>query len=381
MVRYRIFGMDFVLHRYRNLTTLLVVIATQLVLIAYQVKSGQDMRLLRVWSITAVTPLARFVEAIRAGTVGFVQDYFILLKAREENRNLKQDLDRFKLENQFLKTQLGDSERAKALAVFQTRIPSKTIAARVIANATGANSKVVYVDLGMVAGIQPGMAVITPDGIVGKVIAVYPTASQVMLITDPSFAAGVISLKGRARGALKGQGHGTLLVDYVPSEFKVELGEMFYTSGDDRIFPKGLPVGEVKMARPGRMYKEIFVAPTGFRNGLEEVLIVVEGVHQIEPGSQEQAPYSVMPAPPSTPGETPAQPQAQPSSTPATPQVTEADRLRDRYKKIGEAQGLRYGEGGRIPDFTQNPDSVRASSPSQQPAPAPPPSAPPHQQQ
>lgn len=372
--------MDFVLHRYRNLTTLLVVIAAQLVLIAYQVKSGQDMRLLRVWSITAVTPLARFVDAIRAGTVGFVEDYFVLLKAREENRRLKQDLDRLKLETQYLKTQLGDSERAKALSVFQTRIPSKTMAARVIANATGANSKVVYVDLGMVAGIQPGMAVITPDGIVGKVIAVYPTASQVMLITDPSFAAGVISAKGRVRGALKGQGHGTLVVDYVPAEFKVEPGEMFFTSGDDRIFPKGLPVGEVKMSRPGRMYKEIFVAPSGFRNGLEEVLIVIEGVHQIESATQEQAPYRVMPPPPGE-GEPPAVPDGQQPSTPATPQVTEADRLRDRYKKIGETQGVRYGEAGRIPDFTQNPEAVRAASPQSAPATPPPQQSPPPQQQ
>lgn len=357
--------MDFVLHRYRNLTTLLVVIAAQLVLIAYQVKSGQDTRLLRVWSITAVTPLARFVDAIRAGTVGFVEDYFILLKAREENRQLKGDLDKLKLENQFLKTQLGDGERAKALAVFQTRIPSKTMAARVIANATGANSKVVYVDLGMVAGIKPGMAVITPDGIVGKVLAVYPTASQVMLITDPSFAAGVISEKGRVRGALKGQGHGTLLVDYVPLEFKIENGERFFTSGDDRIFPKGLPVGEVKMTRPGRIYKEVFVVPSGFKNGLEEVLIVVEGVHQIDTASPEQVPYSVMPPPPGAPETDPAETAAGQGggNSPVTPQNTEADRLRDRYKKIGETQGVRYGEAGRVPDFTQNPDAVRASSP------------------
>ena len=70
-----------------------------------------------------------------------------------------------------------------------------------------------------------------------------------------------------------------MIVDYVQNEQKVEPGEWFYTSGDDRIFPKGLPVGEATVVRAGKSYKEIFVTPSGLQNGLEEVLIVIEGVH------------------------------------------------------------------------------------------------------
>lgn len=351
--------MDFILHRYRNLTVLLVVIAAQLVLLAYQVKSGGDVRLIRMWSVMAITPLARLVEVVRGGTIGFFRDYFILLNAREENRRIKEELGRLKIENQFLKTELSTADRARALAAFQSRTPSRTLAARIIANTTGANSKVVFVDRGAMAGVHPGMAVVTPDGIVGKVISVYPTASQVMLITDPSFAAGVVSAKHRVQGTLKGQGHGTLIVDYVPAELKVEVGEKFFTSGDDRIFPKGLPVGEVKVVRPGRSFKEIFIAPSGFSDGLEEVLIIVEGVHQVIPGIQPEASsYYVLPAAPQeeTGGREPA--------VAGTP-LTEADRLRDRYKRLSEAQGVRLGEGGRIPDFNANPDAPR-------PAPRPP---------
>ncbi|MBV6433835.1 MAG: hypothetical protein IANPNBLG_04063 [Bryobacteraceae bacterium] len=337
--------MDFILHRYKNLTVLLVVIAAQLVLLAYQVKSNQDMRLIRVWSVTAITPVARLVELIRGGTAGFMKDYFILLDAREENRRLRQEMGRIKLENQFLQTELSTADRARALAAFQSRTPSQTLAARIIANATGANSKVVYIDRGAAAGVQPGMAVVTPDGIVGKVIAVYPTASQVMLITDPSFAAGVISQKYRVHGTLKGQGHGTLIVDYVPSELKVEVGEKFFTSGDDRIFPKGLPVGEVKVVRPGRSYKEIFVAPSGFSQGLEEVLVIVNGVHQVIPGATpEQVPYHVLPAPE-------LEPEKPSPATVTEGPATEADRLKQHYLRLGQAQGVHYGVAGRIPDF------------------------------
>src|ERR1035441_692409 len=100
--------------------------------------------------------------------------------------------------------------------------------------------------VGTVSGVQRGMAVVTPDVIVGKVIPAYPTASQVLLITDPDFAAGVVTQKGQVHGTLKGQGTPQCKVDYVAFEEKVEPGEWVYTSGDDRIFPRGFRVGIVK---------------------------------------------------------------------------------------------------------------------------------------
>ena len=95
--------MEFFLNRYRNLTVLLVAIVAQLVLLAYQVKSNGEVRLIRVWAVSAVTPLARVIEAGRSGTVHFVRDYFVLLNVREENQRLKSDLDRTKMDNQYLR--------------------------------------------------------------------------------------------------------------------------------------------------------------------------------------------------------------------------------------------------------------------------------------
>ena len=81
------------------------------------------------------------------------------------------------------------------------------MAARVIATGAGTGSKVVFVDRGSNSEVEKGMAVVTPDGIVGKVIASFPGASEVLLITDSSFAAGVISQKNRVHGILKGRGY------------------------------------------------------------------------------------------------------------------------------------------------------------------------------
>jgi rod shape-determining protein MreC len=277
---------------------------------------------------------------------------------RGENKDLKSQLDKLKLENQFLKEELATAKRVEAMASFVQRNPSKTIGARIIGAGAGTNSKVVFIDRGSTSGVMKGMAVITPDGIVGKVTASYPTGSQVVLITDPTFACGVVSDKTRIHGTAKGQGNNQLLVDYIQNEQTVEASEIFYTSGDDRIFPKGLPVGPVRVSKPGKFFKEIYVAPTAFEKGLEEVLVVLEGVHQQIPdpslltgGGPET---KLLPPPPPDGGvATPTDPTA---TDPATTQpkrtaITDADKLIDRYKALGEQQGVSYGNGGKIPNF------------------------------
>ena len=197
------------------------------------------------------------------------------------------------------------------------------------------------------------MAVVTPDGIVGKVIAAYPTASEVLLVTDPDFAAGVISQKNGVRGTLKGQGTPSCKLDYVPVEEKIEVGEVLYTSGDDRIFPRGFPAGVVKVVRNGQPFKEILVEPSGLQHGLEDVLIIVEGVHQeipsVPPANQ---PVYIAPPPPA------AEPKTPPATEGGAPAQTgtEADRLRAVYKAVGDAQNHTFGEGlpgSKPPDFTQ----------------------------
>ena len=352
--------MDFFLSRYRNLTVLLIVIVAQLLLIAYQVKSNRDVALIRVWAVTAVTPVEQGLELVRRYTWGFVEDYFVLLGVRNQNEKLARENGQLKLENHYLKEELSTADRARALSVFQAHSPSKTVAARVIGNGTGANSKVVFVDRGSTSGVENGMAVVTPDGIVGKVVDAYPTASLVMLITDPTFAAGVVSQKNRVRGTLKGLGQSKCLVDYVQNEERVDIGEWFYTSGDDRIFPRGFPVGQVASVRNGRTFKEIYVAPVGLSGGVEEVLIMIQGVHMDIPDGDIASPgYKIMPAPPEASAD-PAQPAGQ-----STVLATDADRLREQYKQSGDAQHHVFGEGtpGSLPpDFTKIP-GIRGNAP------------------
>lgn len=340
--------------RYRNLAVLVMIIAAQLVLLAYQVRTKEDVSLLRSVTVTAVSPLAKALDHLRGSSTGFLDRYIFLVRAEQENRRLTSELDKMKLENQFLRTELTTADRVRALALFQQQTRSKTVAARIIGTGTGINSKAVFVDRGEADGVQRGMAVITPDGIVGKVTFVYPSAAQVLLITDPFFAAGVISQKTRVPGTLKGLGRSQVLVDHIQNEIKVEEGEWFFTSGDDRVFAKGLPAGQVRTVRQGKEFKEIFLDPAGLQRGLEEVLIVLEGVHQAIPEGTLPAsgPVTIMEPPPEqTEGE---------NSAPRTPALsTDADRLREKIQRIGEIQGVKIGTAGaRLPNFNMDPNQV-----------------------
>jgi rod shape-determining protein MreC len=337
--------MDSLLNRYRNITVLLLVLAAQLILLAVQVKNDQDIRFIRVWTITAVTPFARVVEWVRGGGAGFFRDYIHLHDADAENRRLRDEVGRLKMDKIFLENQVHEADRAKALQMFQAETQSKTIAARVILQGAASTGKMVYVDRGSSSGVERGMAVVTQEGIVGKVIAAYPIASQVLLVTDPDFAAGVISQKNHSRGDLRGTGKTYCTVDYVPLADKVEVGEWFYTSGDDRIFPRAFPVGVVKGVKESSPFKEIIVEPSALKSALEDVLIILNGVHMEipkEPPSNQQI-YIAPPLPAGPTGSTDAGGAAAPTGT--TGPVTDADRLKTRYKAIGDAQNHVFGEG------------------------------------
>ncbi len=330
--------MESLLYRYRNITVLLVVLFAQLVLLAWQVKSDKDVPVVRVWAISAVAPVASTIENARNSTTGFFSNYFELRNARDESRKLRTEVNRLRLENQFLKNDLASSRRVEALAGFQAHTASKMIGARVIGTTGGPGAKSVLIDRGISAGIRKGMAVVTPDGIVGKILAVYPFASQVLAVTDPGFAAGVESQKNHVHGVVQGQGNESAKVDYIPAGQKVEVGEIFYTSGEDRIFPKGLAVGKVTAVKEGQNFQDVYLQPTGVETAPEEVLVILDPVHQEIP----EAPSTDTPVflAPDVKADKTQQIQTDPRTG------TQADQLLDKYKKLGAAQNHQFGEGG-----------------------------------
>ncbi len=90
------------------------------------------------------------------------------------------------------------------------------------------------------------MAVITPDGIVGKVRDVFPHTAQVLAINDQTSGAGVILKTTRIRGILRGNAAGQPEIVGILADQRIKPGEKVLTAGGDLIFPRGLPVGAVE---------------------------------------------------------------------------------------------------------------------------------------
>ncbi|MCU1327085.1 MAG: rod shape-determining protein MreC [Bryobacterales bacterium] len=345
--------MESLFYRYRNITVLLVAICSQMILLAWQIKGENNVPLVRVWAITAITPVASAIENARNGTTGFFGSYFALRDARAQARRARAEADRLRIENQLLRNELAGAQRTEALLGFQSRTPSRMVGARVIGTTTGSGARSILIDRGTSAGVQKGMAVVTATGIIGRVLAVYPFASQVMTTADPAFAAGVESQKSHVKGVMRGANKGQYKVDYVMGGQKLEPGEMFFTSGEDRVFPKGFPAGKVLSAQETSGFQEVLVQPAGSEATPEEVMVIVDPLHQEIPAAPPEPDTTPVFLAPDTPQPIapPVDVSLPPGTAPATPKagrgpMTQADRLLEQYRKIGEAQKFTFGEGG-----------------------------------
>jgi len=264
--------------RYRNASILVLLLFAQVLGLAVQVKRGTESggtRLIRFWVVNAITPFEKALVNSSQGVGNVWRNYFYLRGVRRENRDLKEQVERLRIEQVRLSEDAAQARRLQALLGFKEQFVSQTVAAQVIGTSGSDRSHVVYIDKGVNDGIKPDMAVITPDGIVGKVLQVYHNYSQVLLISDPSSGVGAILESSRLQGILQGTAAGEVMLRYVMTDEKVAPGETVLTSGGDRIFPKGLPVGTVQQTNPGSdLFLNIRVKPAADLSRLEEVLVV-----------------------------------------------------------------------------------------------------------
>ena len=271
-----------VLGRYRNLIILVGVLFLQVLGLAMQVKrSGtettQDTRLIRLWAVGALAPFERALVWVQSGTGNIWHNYFYLRGVRAENRDLKAQIEQMRLEQVRLNEDAAQARRLQTLLAFKEQFISKTVAAQVIGSSGSDLSRVVYIDKGENVGIQRDMAVITANGIVGKVLLAYPSESQVLLISDQSSGVGAILEKTRLQGVLRGTSNGQIVLERVMADEQVTPGETVLTSGGDQIFPKGLPVGTVMQVDKGKdLFLNIKIKSAASLSRLEEVLVLVE---------------------------------------------------------------------------------------------------------
>ena len=248
----------------------------QLLLLAVQVKRDSQGRLIRVWTVGAVSPFERAGARIFGGIRGVWDHYFALQNASRENERLRHENDTLKLQINQLQSKAAEADRLAGLLSFrQAHQNVPMLAARVIGASAAAASQTVYLDRGERDGIRRNMAVITPDGVVGKIVESYRDTAQVLLLTDKDSGVGAMLAESRIQSPVGGVGEPLLAMKYVANDDSVNLGEHVVTSGMDRIFPRDLPVGTVVQIKAGNPFKQIRIQPAAKLERLEEVIVLL----------------------------------------------------------------------------------------------------------
>jgi rod shape-determining protein MreC len=279
--------------RHKSLVLLAGVIILQVVLLAVQIKRDSQGRLLRVWTVGAVSPF----ERAGAKGIGNIRStwshYFALQNTSRDNEQLRRQNDELKMLVNQLQSKAAEADRLAALLNFrqgQRSVPM--LAARVIGTSADTASQTVYLDRGERDGIRRNMGVITPDGVVGKVIESYRDTAQVLLLTDKDSGVGAMLADSRIQSPVGGTGEPLLSMKYIPTDDTVNVGEHVVTSGMDRIFPRDLPVGVVTEIKTGRPFQRVRVRPAANLQRLEEVIVLLT-LHPLE--QKKEAPAAVAP--------------------------------------------------------------------------------------
>lgn len=272
--------------RRRNMTILVGVLTIQFFGLAAQIRRpaepGNSTPLLRTWVVNAVTPFEETLVHITGSVRKAFGSYAFLRNVRKENDSLKQQIQDMRLEQVRLQQDAAQARRLQALLAFKEQFISETLAAQVIGTSGSEISRLILIDKGLSDGIRDNMAVITPDGVVGKVSKAFHSSSQVLLINDPTWGAGAILTESRLQGIVKGTQGGAVQLQYIMADNQLKPGEQIVTSGGDRIFPKGLPIGSVKEINGANRegFLNIRVQPSADLNRLEEVLVITKIVER-----------------------------------------------------------------------------------------------------
>jgi rod shape-determining protein MreC len=294
--------------RHKSLVLLAGVVLLQVILLAVQIKRDSQGRLIRVWTVGAISPFQR-AGANGVGSIrGIWNHYFALQSTSRENEQLRRENDTLKLQITQLQSKAAEADRLAGLLNFRKlHLDVPMVGARVIGTSPGTASVTIDIDRGQRDGIKKNMGVITPDGVVGKVIESYANSAQVLLLTDKDSGVDALVAESRIQSPVRGTGEPLLSMKYVPNDDTVNNGERVVTSGMDRIFPRDLPVGIIVEIKAGNPFKQIRVRPAANLERLEEVIVLLtlhplEFKQESEPASQPQliAPASAAEKPPAT---------------------------------------------------------------------------------
>jgi len=258
----------------RFILLLLALLLSVIFLLPKQTRSvlqtvGQPISAVVFLPIEALTTLEQSV-------IGLWQEYVALRHVREDNRQLRRDLEVLQRQNSELRESAIAAQRLESLLEFKEQFVPHTVAARVMGRDSTNWYSSVILNKGDRDGIRPEMGVMTSAGIVGRVVKTGPFSSIVLLVTDPHNAITGIIQRSRDEGIVEGTSQGRARIKYLPLLANIRVGDIVVTSGLTGGFPRGIVIGNVltMQKEEGELFQSAEIAPQADLSKLEEVLII-----------------------------------------------------------------------------------------------------------
>jgi rod shape-determining protein MreC len=268
----------FLYRRYTLSAFIIVILFSALILMSLRVKQRKGVEFLDALVIEVCAPFQKASTFVIKAIHGAFQEYFFLVHLGRENATLKQRIAELQKENRQMREMAIANERLQRLLQFREKISPSVIGAEVIGQDPSSWFKSVTVNKGEKDGVRKGMAVISPEGVIGQILKTAPDYATVLLITDYNSAIDSIVQRTRAKAIVEGKGENLCQLKYLLRADEVIVGDTVVTSGLGGNFPKGLTVGEIKKVdKKGHgIFQYAELVPSVDLTKLEEVLIITE---------------------------------------------------------------------------------------------------------
>jgi rod shape-determining protein MreC len=265
------------LGRYRIFLTAAVLLGAASLLLSSSLQKRTRFSFFDRMVFDLAMPIEKMVAVPAQSIQGVWDEYVALVGMRRENVRLRRQLSELAEENRQFREALLTSDRYQQIRQMRDRVTQPMLPASLIGTDSSSWFRSVLIDRGEKEGVRKGMAVVSPDGVVGHVVAASPHAAKVLLLTDRSSAVDVTVERSRARGIVQGQREDRAELKYVVRGEDVKAGDRLVSSGMGGIFPKGLPVGKVVSVERGKgLFQRAEVEPAVEFNKLEEVFVILE---------------------------------------------------------------------------------------------------------
>lgn len=267
--------------RYRDVGIVILLLAVPFFFLRANMKRPENLNGLDRAVLRISAPIEFAASSLARGVSNLWESYVYLVDVKADNDRLAYENARLREQVHRLEQKETENRELRRLLQLRESLPGDLVSAQVIGKDFTEFFRVtrVVLDRGS-RNIRPHMAVVSPDGVVGKVLRVAGDAIDIQLTVDAAFGTDVIVERTQARGFARGTGDPSKYackIENVDSRDEVEIGDLLVTSGVGKFLPKGLPVAKVTKVvkrEPGRD-QEIEATPTVNFSRLDAVLIVV----------------------------------------------------------------------------------------------------------